>query len=118
MTRPYRKRCKRYDIDGDAHCLTFSCFRRLALLSRERSCRWLLDALQLGLKQGQFDLWAYVIMPEHVHENPLRRGLVHYPEAWPWSSCRAWQTGDDEPVPIDRDSLPGLMLSDSSTRHR
>ena len=67
MSQPYRKRRKRYDIDGDAHCLTFSCFRRLALLSRERSCRWMLDALQLGRKQGQFDLWAYVIMPEHVH---------------------------------------------------
>jgi putative transposase len=67
MKAVHRKRCKRYDIEGDAHCLTFSCFRRLPLFQKERSCRWLLDALQLGRDQGKFDLWAYVIMPEHVH---------------------------------------------------
>jgi putative transposase len=27
----------------------------------------MLDALRLGRQRGQYDLWAYVIMPEHVH---------------------------------------------------
>ncbi len=27
----------------------------------------MLDALQLGRQQGKYQLWAYVIMPEHVH---------------------------------------------------
>ena len=27
----------------------------------------MLQALQLGRAQGKYDLWAYVIMPEHVH---------------------------------------------------
>jgi putative transposase len=63
----YRKRCRRYDNEGDAHCLTFSCFQRLPLLTKPRSCQWVLDALALGRERGQFDLWAYVIMPEHVH---------------------------------------------------
>ena len=191
MAEPYRKRCKRYDIEGDVHHVNFSCFQRLPLFSRERSCRWMLDAITLGRQQGKFDLWAYVVMPEHVHlvlqpatgvkisqilttlkqsvskraipwlhqhapeflarlkaplpngkqthrfwlrgggydrnlrgvadvyekieyvhNNPVRRGLVTIPEAWPWSSCRAWQSGDDVPIPIDRGSLPPLMPGD------
>jgi len=49
---------------------------------------------------------------DYIHANPVRRRLVAEPEAWPWSSCRAWQTGEDEPMPIDRDSLPTFMASD------
>jgi putative transposase len=184
----HRKLCRRYDVPGDAHCLTFSCFRRLPLLGRDRSRRWMLDALNLGRSQGKYDLWAYVIMPEHVHvvllphreatiagilttlrqsvskralvwlrqhapaflaeiedlqpngdrayrfwqrgggydrnlrtvtdiyekidyvhDNPVRRGLVTSPEAWPWSSCLAWQTGEDKPLGLDRGSLPTRM---------
>ena len=76
MNSRHRKRCKRYDVEGDAHLLTFSCFRRLPLLIRERSCRWMLDALELGRQQGKYDLWAYVIMPEHVHVVLLPRTSV------------------------------------------
>ncbi len=67
MASYQRKQCKRYDIEGDAHCLTFSCFRRLPLFSRERSCLWMCEALKSGQDRGLYDLWAYVIMPEHVH---------------------------------------------------
>ncbi len=151
----------------------------------------MLDALQLGRDQGKYDLWAYVIMPEHVHlvlwphanvkisqilttlkqsvskrallwlgehspeflaklehvrpngqrsyrfwqrgggydrnlrsvsdihekikyihGNPVRRGLVGRADDWPWSSCRAWETGKDDPIPIDRESLPMLTPGD------
>ncbi len=188
MNTGHRKLCKRYDVEGDAHCLTFSCFRRLPLFSRERSCLWMIRALQLGREKNQYDLWAYAIMPEHVHivllpqqgvrirdilstlkqsvskhailwlqrhspgflsqledlqpngkrsyrfwqrgggydrnlrtladvyekieyvhANPVRRGLARTPADWPWSSCRAWQTGEEIPITIDRDSLPYLM---------
>ena len=147
----------------------------------------MLDALQLTRQRGQCDLWAYVIMPEHmhvvllphpgikisailttskqsvskrailwlrenrpdflpklediqpdgrrhvrfwqrgggydrnlrsvadvyekieyVHNNPVRRGLAKHAVSWPWSSCRAWETGLDEPIGIDRHSLPML----------
>jgi putative transposase len=184
----YRKRCKRYDIEGDAHHLTCSCYHCLPLLSKDRSCRWVLQALQLGREKGQFHLWAFAIMPEHVHiilwprggsriseilttfkqsvskrallwleqnapqflsrledaqpngkrsyrfwqrgggydrnlrsisdiyekieyihANPVRRGLVQTPQAWPWSSCLAWETGNDDPISLDRESLPPLM---------
>ena len=67
MESPHRKRWKRYDVEGDAHDLTFSCFHRLPLFSKPRSCGWMLDALHLGRDRGQYHLWAYVVMPEHVH---------------------------------------------------
>jgi putative transposase len=173
-----RKRCKRYDIEGDAHCLTFSCYWRLPLFSRKRSCRWMCDALEMGFDKGFYDLWAYVIMPEHVHVvllphsgvkiariltmlkqsvskrailwleehakdflnqlvdrqpngkqayrfwqrgggydrnlrtisdiyekiayvhgTPVKRGLTLAAQDWPGSSCRAWETGVDKPIP-------------------
>ena len=151
----------------------------------------MLKALTLGREKGQYDLWAYVIMPEHfhavvwprpsvrvasilstwkqsvskralnwlrnnapaflaqledtqpngkrhhrfwqrgggydrnlrsvsdiyekidyIHNNPVRRGLVKTPAEWPWSSCRAWEIGEDEPIAIDRQSLPRLKPND------
>jgi putative transposase len=184
MELPHRKTCKRYDVDAQAHCLTFSCFKQQPFLSRQRTCLWLAEALSAGREQGLYDLWGYVFMPEHVHlvllphpsvkisrilyavkasvaqralhwvrserpaflermadrqpngrcqyrfwqrgggydrnlrtehdvrekinyihANPLRRGLVTDPDDWPWSSYRAWRTGEDVPIPIDRESL-------------
>src|SRR4051812_1984620 len=64
---PHRKRCKRYNTPGQAHYLTFSCFHRQAFLSRDRSRQWLIDAIILSRAKHEFDLWAYVIMPEHAH---------------------------------------------------
>ena len=191
MTEVHRKRCKRFDIAGEAHCLTFSCFRRLPLFGRPRSCQWMLDAFESARGRGPFDLWAYVIMPEHVHvvllprsgakisailtalkqsvsnralawlarnrpdflakpediqpdgrhhhrfwqrgggydrnlrsvmdiyekieyvhHNPVRRGLVKRAADWPWSSCRAWEMGVDDPIRIDRGSLPRFAPTD------
>jgi len=37
----------------------------------------MLDAIQLGREQGKYDLWAYVIMPEHVHLVLLPRPNVN-----------------------------------------
>lgn len=47
--------------------LTFSCYRRLPLLARDRSRRWLIDSLNEARLRLGFEIWAYVIMPEHVH---------------------------------------------------
>jgi putative transposase len=182
---PHRKLCRRWDIPWEAHYLTFSCFYRRPLLAGERSCRWFLDSLQRAREKHPFDLWGWVIMPEHVHLllwphegvrispllaslklpvakraiayleendpsyldrlldvqpngarahrfwqrgggydrnirtaqkayeklkyihlNPIRRKLVTRVEDWPWSSARAWLSGKDEPIPIDRESMP------------
>ena len=67
MSTPHRKRVKSYNLPGHAHELTFSCFRRLPLLSRDRSRRWLVDAMERARREHHLHLWAYVIMPEHVH---------------------------------------------------
>jgi putative transposase len=148
----------------------------------------MLDAFQLGREAGKYDLWAYVVMPEHVHvvllphsgirisqilttlkqsvskhailwlqenapgflpkladhqpdgrcvhrfwqrgggydrnlrseadiyekieyihNNPVHRGLVVDAKDWPWSSCHAWETGKDDPISIDRASLPRIL---------
>ncbi len=193
MADSHRKRCKRFDIPGDPHFLTFSCFRRMPLLSRNRSRQWVIDALSRSRESGQIDLWAYVIMPEHVHvvllphkevtisevlksvkqsvscrallwlrqndkaflqrlevfdrsndhrsyrfwqrgggydrnlrtvsdvhekiayvhNNPVRRGWVERAEQWPWSSAAAWESGIDQPLAIDRSSVPRLVETGS-----
>jgi putative transposase len=41
----------------------------------------------------------------YIHANPIRRGLVTAADDWHWSSYRAWQTGEDVPIPIDREVL-------------
>lgn len=63
----HRKMCKRYNSPGDAHFLTFSCYQRLPLLNRDRSRDWFIQVIRLVQEKAMFDLWAYVIMPEHVH---------------------------------------------------
>jgi len=62
-----RKTCKRENIPGHAHSLTFSCFRGKPFLSRDRSRQWFVKSLSAARDAHAFDIWAYVIMPEHVH---------------------------------------------------
>jgi putative transposase len=185
---PHRKRCKRWDILWSAHFLTFSCFKRQPFLAKDRPIGWFLDSIRRARHEHPFDLWGFVIMPEHahlliwphegvkispllkslkqpvsqkavhwveqhtphllpkmldlqpngrqthrfwqrggghdrnmrttseiheklhyIHNNPVKRELVKAPEDWPWSSARAWLTGEDEPLRIDRDSFPLLV---------
>jgi len=58
---------KRYDVPGHAHYLTFSCWRNQAFLGRDRARWWLLEAIDKARRWHPFDLWAWVIMPEHAH---------------------------------------------------
>ena len=191
MDYSHRKTRRTFDVSGDAHFVTFSCFGRLSLLSKDRTRSYLVDAIGLARQRYPFDLWAYVIMPEHVHlvllpaektrmrdvlssvkqsvskkairylkeqapaflprledvqpsgrrthrfwqrgggydrnlrsvrdihekiaythENPVRRGLVDRPCAWKWSSAAAWELRQDEPLSIDRASVPPLTNLD------
>ena len=73
----HRKRVKHYDHAGHAHFLTFSCYQRLPLLSKPRTCKWFIDALETTRQKHHFDLWAWVIMPEHVH-------LLIFPRSVPY----------------------------------
>ena len=67
MPNHHRKTRKSYDTPGDSHFLTFSTFKRLPLLTKDRCCEWVVDAIELSRERNPFDLWAWVIMPEHVH---------------------------------------------------
>jgi putative transposase len=63
----HRKKCRRYNFPGDAHELTFSCYRHRAFLSSNRTCRYLVDSIVRAKQKYEFDLWAYVFMPNHAH---------------------------------------------------
>jgi len=63
----FRKTRKRIDELGQARELTFSCYKRFRFLDRDRTRQWFIDELNQARQHYNFDLWAYVIMPEHVH---------------------------------------------------
>lgn len=62
-----RKTRRVWDEPGHAHFVTYSCHHRWPLLVRDRSRRWVIDALDQVRRGQDVALWAYVIMPEHVH---------------------------------------------------
>lgn len=59
--------CKRYNVPGHAHSLTFSCCHRRALLQDDSVKLLLVKSIAAARERHRFDLWAYVIMPDHVH---------------------------------------------------
>jgi putative transposase len=62
-----RKTLQRFNIEGDAHFLTFSCFKRQPFLKSDRSLNWLGDSVTRACLLHEYHLWGYVFMPEHVH---------------------------------------------------
>ncbi len=58
---------KRYYGKGDLHFITFSCYRRLPLLKRERARDIFVKELEKVRDETGFQLIGYVVMPEHVH---------------------------------------------------
>src|SRR5438445_13143855 len=72
MQEPKHKRVRSYNEPGQAHELTFSCFHGLQLLSKDRTRQWFVEAMRRARRELDLSLWAYVIMPEHVH-------LLFYP---------------------------------------
>ena len=64
---PHRKRLQRFEIPGEPRYLTFSCHDRLALLGTAALRDAFATHLQSVHARGAFRLFAWVIMPEHVH---------------------------------------------------
>ena len=60
-------RRKSYNIPGHAHFLTFSCWERRPFLVDEVVCKSFVQTLDEARRLEQFAIWAYVLMPEHVH---------------------------------------------------
>jgi putative transposase len=65
--RNFRKERRSSSAPGQAHELTFTCYKRLPLLSKGRTRTWFIEALDHARVKCAFELWAYVIMPEHAH---------------------------------------------------
>ena len=60
-------RPRRYNIPDHAHALTFSCYRRSPLLDSELAREFTAAAIERAREKHRFHLWAYVLMPEHMH---------------------------------------------------
>jgi putative transposase len=58
---------KRYQNFGSYHFITFSCYRRLALLNSEPAKQTFEAQLERVRKWYGFFVFDYVVMPEHVH---------------------------------------------------
>jgi putative transposase len=71
---PHRKTKVTYNDPGHVHFVTYTCFGRYRLLEKDRSRQWVIEALDTARRKFDFALWAYVVMPEHVH-------LLLYPRA-------------------------------------
>ena len=61
------KGLRRYYGQGQLHFVTFSCYRRLALLGTARARNLLVKELSRVRQEYGFLLVGYVIMPNHVH---------------------------------------------------
>ena len=58
---------RRFDILGQARFLTFSCYRRVGLLSDPLTRDAFVEHLEAQRVRLGFDVIAWVVMPEHVH---------------------------------------------------
>ena len=58
---------KTFNNPGHAHELTFSTYRRTKLFVEDALCRLFLAKLETARRSHFFEVWAYVVMPDHVH---------------------------------------------------
>ena len=58
---------KHYNTAGHAHEITYSCYRRLPYFKDSIAWRIFLDSVRRAKIKFHFHLWAYVVMPNHVH---------------------------------------------------
>ncbi len=65
--QPYRRLRRRWENDADVRFMTFSCYRRLPLLNHPAIMDLFVSTLAAARDDLGFSLYAYVVMPEHVH---------------------------------------------------
>jgi len=64
---PHRKKVKHFHETGHLHELTFSCYRRMPLLTNDDWRRRLARCLDVAGQEESIRLVAFVFMPTHVH---------------------------------------------------
>jgi putative transposase len=60
-------RNRHYNTPGHAHELTFSCNQRKPYFSDPSASRIILGEIENARQVFNFDVWAYVVMPNHAH---------------------------------------------------
>ncbi len=63
----HRKTIRHFHEPGDLHELTFSCYRRMPLLTNDVWRGMLCRSIDKAIVRWNFRLVAFVLMPEHVH---------------------------------------------------
>ena len=63
----HRKTIKHFHEPGDVHELTFSCYRRMPLLTNNTWREMLSVSISRATARHHFRLVSFVYMPEHVH---------------------------------------------------
>ena len=58
---------KRYQHTGQSHFLTFCCYQRRLLFTTDASRRVFENALERVRRSFRLRIYAYVVMPEHIH---------------------------------------------------
>ncbi len=58
---------KRYQTSGHDHAINFSCYDHLPYLTSPESRDLFESSLEQTRKKYAFDIYAYVVMPDHVH---------------------------------------------------
>jgi putative transposase len=58
---------RRYQDEGDDHFITFSCYRREPYFATPDARDIFLDSIELTRRHYLFEVFGYVVMPEHVH---------------------------------------------------
>ncbi len=76
MLEPWKHR-RNFNTPGHAHELTFGCYHGFKFLQSDTTCQWLADAIKVARGELNFDVWAYVFMPNHVHLILHPRGRVY-----------------------------------------
>ena len=67
MDRGKHPHRRNYNEPGHAHVLTFTCYKAYKFLAADRTCEWIVEAINSARLALDFALWAYVFMPEHAH---------------------------------------------------
>ena len=65
--RPKFKHLHRIEGFNHARALNWSCFRNQPFLRDDRAKSWVLDAIVRAKEKHPFDVWAWCLMPTHVH---------------------------------------------------
>jgi putative transposase len=95
----HRKRIRHFHEPGDFHELTFSCYRRLPLLTNDLWRQLLCHTVDRAVSSHDFALVAFVIMPEHMH-------LLVYPSEPAAKTLAAQSRRQWHPTPRRQSNTP------------